>query len=239
MKNVVIVGATSGIGRDLAVELHHRGYAVGITGRRVNRLEEIADSLGKNVYISQMDVTNTAESRAALDTLISKMGGMDIIVLNAGVGTMRKTLDWKNEQQTIAVNVEGFVNLALQSFELFNKQGAGQIVGISSISALFGYGLAPAYTASKAFISNYMQGLRQKAIHSSSDITVTDIRPGFVETEMTEDNDNMFWVAPSPKAARQIANAIESKKSRAYITKRWNLIALLIKLLPNQILDRL
>lgn len=241
MKKAVIIGATSGIGRELALELHNRGYAVGITGRRDQRLEAAAKAMGQNAFYTQMDVTNTAESRTALEGLIDEMGGMDLIILNAGVGSMRKKLDWQNEQQTIAVNVEGFVNLALQSFTYFEEQKQGHLVGISSVSALFGYGLAPAYTASKAFISNYMQGLRQKAYHnrSNSNISVTDIRPGFVQTEMTEDNENMFWVASSAKAAKQIANAIEAEKSRAYITKRWNIIALLIKLLPNWVLDRL
>jgi len=239
MKKAVIIGATSGIGRELAIELYNRGYAVGMTGRRSNRLEATARDMGQNAFYIEMDVTNTAKSRAALEELIGKMGGMDLIILNAGVGSMRKKLDWKNEQQTIAVNVEGFVNLALHSFNFFEDQKHGHLVGISSMSALFGYGLAPAYTASKAFISNYMQGLRQKAYHSNSNIVVTDIRPGFVETEMTKDNKNMFWVASSVNAAKQIANAINAKKSRAYITKRWNLIAILIKILPNWVLDRL
>jgi len=239
MKKAVIIGATSGIGRDLSIELHKRGYAVGLTGRRQERLTSITKNLGKNAHYSPMDVTDFARSREQLHALIKELGGMDIIVLNAGVGTMKEKLEWQQEQLTIDVNVRGFVNLALESYSFFERQGSGQIVGISSMSALFGYGLAPAYTASKAFISNYMQGLRQKAHRSDADITITDIRPGFVETEMTEDNNKMFWVASSPEASRQIANAIEAGKSRAYITRRWNLIAALIKLMPNWVLDRL
>ena len=239
MPKAVIIGATSGIGRDLAIELHERGYSVGLTGRREKRLKSITTELGENAFFIPMDVTNFEASREQLQDLIKQLGGMDLIVLNAGIGNMKQKLEWQQEQLTIDVNVRGFVNLALDSYSFFERQGSGQIVGISSISALFGYGLAPAYTASKAFISNYMQGLRQKAHRSEGDITITDIRPGFVETEMTEDNNKMFWVASSPDASRQIANAIEAGKSRAYITGRWNIIAALIKLTPNWLLDRL
>jgi len=239
MEKAIIIGATSGIGRDLALELHSKGYAIGVTGRRTARLKELTQTLGENAMFETMDVTEYKLSREKLHILIDKMGGMDLLVLNAGVGTMKKELEWKNEALTIDVNVKGFVNLALAGFEYFEHQGSGQLAGISSVSALFGYGLAPAYTGSKAFISNYMQGLRQKANRTEANISVTDIRPGFVHTEMTEDNDKMFWTAPSRKAAHQIFYAIKKRKSRAYITKRWNLIACLLKILPNGFIDRL
>lgn len=239
MKKVIITGATSGIGRALAVEMHMRGYAIGATGRRKGRLLELEDELHHRIHIQQMDVTNVEEAREQLQQLISAMGGMDILVLNAGVSNLGGSNKWSREEQVIAVNVTGFSSLANAGFRYFKKQGHGQLVGISSIAAMFGYGRSAVYNASKAFVSNYLQGYRQKANHNRASITVTNIMPGFVESEITESMGQLFWEAPAPKAARQIASAIEKKKSRAYITRRWRLVAWLITLTPNWVLDRL
>jgi short-subunit dehydrogenase len=238
-KKAVIIGATSGIGRALAEELYERGYSLGLTGRRVERLEEIKATLGKNVYIQFMDVTKTRDAIDQLELLINELNGMDIIVLNAGVSNFRGSKKWKTEKRVIDVNIRGFAALSNYSFNYFEKEGQGHIVGISSVAGLFGYGLSSAYNASKAFVSNYLQGYRQQANHSDADITVTDIIPGFVESEMTEGKDGMFWVADQDKAAKQIAKAIESKKNRAYITKRWRLVGWLLKLTPDWVLDRI
>lgn len=238
-KKAVIIGATSGIGRALAEELHARGYALGLTGRRVERLEELKTSLGQNVHIQFMDVTKTRDAIDQLEILINEMKHMDIIVLNAGVSNFRGSTKWKTEKRVIDVNIRGFAALANFSFDYFEKQGKGHIVGVSSVAGLFGYGLSAAYNASKAFVSTYLQGYRQRANHSKADIAVTDIIPGFVESEMTEGKDGMFWVADQDKSAKQIANAIEARKNRAYITKRWRLIGWLLKLVPDWILDRI
>ncbi|MDX1638375.1 MAG: SDR family NAD(P)-dependent oxidoreductase [Balneolaceae bacterium] len=239
MKKVAVIGATSGIGRALAVELHRRGFMVGATGRRRERLLELEDELHHRIHIRQMDVTDLRESRKQLLSLIESMGGMDIIVLNAGISNYEGGSEWETEQHIIDVNVTGFCSLTNFSFSHFREQGHGHIVGISSVAALFGYGRSAVYNASKAFISTYMQGYRQKANHTRADITVTDIKPGFVKSEMTAGKKGTFWVADTGRAARQIADAIEKRKSHAYITRRWMLVAWLIKLLPNRFFDRL
>lgn len=238
-KNVIIIGATSGIGRELAREFHQRGYTVGVTGRRVELLEELRVELGPRIHTHFMDVINPEEAIAHLETLITEMNGMDIIVLNAGISNFQDDSGWEMERTLIDVNIRGFAALAHFSFSYFEKEGQGQLVGISSIASLFGYGLSSAYNASKAFVSTYLQGYRQQANHSEADITVTDIKPGFVKSEMTEGNKGMFWVAETPVAARQIADAIRKKRNHAYITRRWRLIAWLIKLIPNWAWDRL
>jgi len=238
-KKAVIIGATSGIGMALAKELHGRGYTLGLTGRRVERLEELKTSLGQNVHIQFMDVSKTRDAIDQLEILINDLKHMDIIVLNAGVSNFRGSTMWKTEKRVIDVNIRGFSALANYSFDYFEKQGNGHIVGVSSIAGLFGYGLSAAYNASKAFVSTYLQGYRQRANHSDADIAVTDIIPGFVESEMTEGKDGMFWVADQDKSAKQIANAIEAQKNRAYITKRWRLVAWALKLVPNWVLDRI
>lgn len=125
----------------------------------------------------------------------------------------------------------GFVKIAAFSFNYFRKQGHGQLAVISSVAALRGNSFTPAYSASKAYVSNYAEGLNIKARKLHLDIIVTDIRPGFVNTKMAKGN-GQFWVASVTKAARQIIAAIAAKKRVAYITKRWWLVAFLLKRLP-------
>lgn len=237
-KKAAIIGATSGIGRALAREMHKRGYTIGATGRRKERLVQLKKKLQNRISVEFMDVTDCENAIAQLDTLIRKMGGLDILVLNAGVSNYQGASGREADLHVIDVNIRGFANLAAHGFRKFEEQGHGHLVGISSLASLFGSGLSTPYNASKAFVNTYLQGYRQKANHSDARITVSTILPGFVRSEMTEDKTGMFWVADTQKAAMQIANAIEHHKNRAYITKRWALVAWLVKLIPNWVLDR-
>ena len=239
-KNIAIIGATSGIGRALAVEMHNRGYSVGATGRRLERLQELEQQLETRIYTQFMDVVELEDAITQLDQLKKEMGRMDIVVLNAGVSNYQKeSVGRQADLHVIDVNVRGFANLASYSFNLFEEQGHGHIVGISSVAGLFGWGLNIPYNASKSFVNTYLQGYRQKANHSDADIFVSTILPGFVESEMTEDKKGMFWVQDTDKAATQIANAIERKKNEAYITKRWRLVGWFTKLIPNWAWNRM
>jgi short-subunit dehydrogenase len=238
MKNAIVIGATSGIGRELALILSQHGYAVGIAGRRLNLLEELKSQLKTPAFIKRIDISIIPDAMLLLNELISEMGEVDLIVISSGIGFINPDLLWEHEKNTIDVNVTGFTAMANVAFQHFKQIGRGHLVGISSIAALFGHRAAPAYNASKAFISNYLEGLRNKAIHEKLDITITDIKPGFVDTAMAI-SDRLFWLAPVHKASLQIYRAIEKKKSHAYITKRWTLAAWLMRLLPRFIRARL
>jgi short-subunit dehydrogenase len=239
-KKIAVIGATSGIGRALAKEMHNRDYIVGATGRRIERLEELQYQLKNRIHIQYMDVTELDDAINQLNQLKKSMEGLDIIVLNAGVSYFQKrSTGRETDLHVIDVNIRGFANLASYCFDHFEEQGHGQIVGISSIAGLFGWGLNVPYNASKSFVNTYLQGYRQKANHSEADIAVTTIIPGFVESEMTEDKKNLFWVASRQKAARHIADAIEREKDEAYITKRWRLVAWLAKMIPNWVWNRI
>jgi short-subunit dehydrogenase len=173
-----------------------------------------------------------------LAELIKEIGGMDVIVISAGVGSINPDLNWTQEKEAIDVNISGFTAMANVAFKHFCKQGSGQIVGISSIAAIRSSGDSPAYSASKAFVSNYLEGLRQKTIKLKIPIIVTDIQPGFVNTAMAK-GEGQFWVASPEKAAKQIFKAIDGKRKHAYITKRWRIIAWLLKIMPAWLHNKL
>lgn len=236
-KKAIIIGASSGIGKELAIILAHKGYEVGLMARRVELLKSLQQQLPGNTYTGYIDVKNPTQAVANLHDMIQQMDGADLIVINAGVGYINPDLDWKMEKETIEVNVNGFCCLAGEAFRYFSKQKKGHIVGISSIAALRGNDAAPAYNASKAFMSNYMQGLRRKAAREGLPITITDIMPGFVDTDMAK-GEGKFWVASPSKAAKQIYTAIQMKRRQAYITRRWRLVAWLLKLMPDFIYNR-
>lgn len=236
MKKAIVIGATSGIGKELARILHLNGYAVGMAGRRTELLRELQGELPGS-RVREIDVSEADEAMTLLKELIREMGGMDLAVISSGVGFVNPGLYWKREKETIDINVSGFAAVAGAAFKHFSDQGSGHIVGISSIAALRGSSEAPAYNASKAFVSNYLEGLRQKAIKSGAAIAVTDIRPGFVDTAMMKGK-GLFWVSSPETAAMQIYQAIERKKKRAYVTKRWSLIALALRIMPDWIYDR-
>ncbi|MCF8413379.1 MAG: SDR family NAD(P)-dependent oxidoreductase [Melioribacteraceae bacterium] len=227
---VIIIGATSGIGKELARIYHKKGFVVGVTGRRIELLEKLKADLRTNISYVEMDVTKNS-AIGNLETLIEKIGGMDLIIINSGTGFINPKLDFEKEKVTVSTNVDGFLAITLFAFNYFNKKSRGHIVGISSVAALRG-GPAPAYNASKAFISNYLEGLRFLASKRKSEIYITDIKPGFVDTAMVNSK-KVFWMATPAKAANQIYKAILKRKKHAYITKRWWLAAQLYKILPD------
>ncbi|MDB5222858.1 MAG: family NAD(P)-dependent oxidoreductase [Chitinophagaceae bacterium] len=228
---VIIIGATSGIGRELATIYAKKGYFVGITGRRNELLISLQNKFPKNIVTECFDVTQK-ENIPHLQTLIQKLDGLDILIYNSGYGDVSKELDWDIEKRTTDVNVNGFVEIICYAFNYLVNQGHGQIACISSIASIRGNSHAPAYSASKAFESNYMEGLYYKAKRLKKDIAVTDIQPGFVDTGQAK-GDGKFWVMPVQKAAMQMYQAIKKKKKRAYITKRWWLIAKILKWMPG------
>jgi len=232
MTKAVIIGASSGIGKELAFQLSAKGCILGLMARRIELLQDIQSELATLCFIQAMDVSKTETVEQELNHLIKQMGGLDLIVISAGTGHRNRALDIELEIDTINVNIAGFTTIAIGAFKYFEKQKSGHIVGISSIAALKGNAVAPSYNASKAYVSNYMEGLRLKAFKENLDITVTDIRPGYIDTKMAE-GDGIFWMSSPVKAVRQIIHAVEKKKSCAYITKRWLIIAVLIKIMPK------
>jgi short-subunit dehydrogenase len=229
--NVVIIGATTGIGREMARQYAQKGWKVGATGRRIEMLETLKSEFPNQIFTKKQDVAS-GDNLLIINQLAKEMGGFDVFIYNSGFGQYNRDLDFKIEKTTIDVNLVGFVECAGWAYNFLKKQGHGTLVGISSIAGERGHFRAPAYNATKAFVSNYLQGLHAKAHKENRKLSVVDIRPGFVLTPMTEQNKEMFWVATVEKAAKQIISAIENRKKVAYITRRWALVAFALRNLP-------
>ncbi len=238
MKKAIVVGATSGIGKGLAQKLANENYIVGITGRRTGLLDELKSEKPNSFYTKTFDVTNTNKIVENLENLTKELGGLDLLIISSGIGDLNEKLDYEIEKRTIETNVTGFTCIANWAFNYFENQKAGHLVAISSVGGLRGSRVAPAYNASKSFQINYLEGLRQKATRLKTEIFVTDIRPGFIETAMAK-GDGQFWVSTVEKATNQILEAIKKKKKIAYVTKRWKLIGVILKRIPRQIYDRM
>ncbi len=232
MKKMIVIGATSGIGRALANLYSRNGYDVGIAGRRTGLLNTLASEIPTNAYLLTTDITDTDAAIQAFEKLIHDMQGVDLIIISAGTGYLNDSLDWDKEKETIETNVLGFAAVAGAALRYFIKKGSGHLVAISSIASIRGSSICPAYNASKAFMANYLEGLRVKAEKKRLPVTITDIQPGFVDTAMAK-GDGLFWVSSPEKAADQIYTAIAKKKKKAYITRRWAIIALLLKMVPG------
>jgi len=215
-----------------------KGYLVGITGRRRELLENFCSEHGDSCYSEVLDVTQISDLENRLERLIDKLGGLDILIISSGTGDINEYLDFSIEHTTIETNVTGFTYVASWVFNFFQKQNHGHLVTISSVGGLRGSRQSPAYNASKAWQINYIEGLRQKAFHCGNTIHITDIRPGLINTAMAK-GEGLFWVMPVEKACRQMLRAIEKKRRIVYVTRRWGLIARILKRIPGCIYSRM
>jgi short-subunit dehydrogenase len=237
MKSAIIIGASSGIGRALAVTLALDGYRVGVVARRTDLLAQLRAELTGPCVIKTVDVSQPELAMPLLRELIDELGDVELFILSAGTGFENAALAWEPERDTITVNVLGFAGMVNVVVAHLETRGSGHLVGISSLAALRGNRVAPAYNASKAFVSTYLQGVRYRFNKLKLPIVVTDVQPGFVDTRMAAGN--RFWIASPQKAARQIVGAIRGRKHRVYITRRWRLIAWLLRVIPDALYSKL
>ena len=237
MQRILIIGATSGIGRELAHIYAGAGNLVGVTGRRQELLYSLQLEYPNHIITESFDVTDE-DSLVHLEALIGKLGGLDLLIYNSGWGSACDPLDWEVEKKTTEINVNGFLRMVVYGFNYFVRQGHGHLVTTSSIASIRGNAQAPSYSASKSFQSVYFEGLHIRARKLKLPVYVTDVQPGFVDTPMAK-GERRFWVQPVRKAARQIAAAIEKKKWRVYITRRWWLIAKIFKWVPDWVYHRM
>ncbi|NNL16194.1 MAG: SDR family NAD(P)-dependent oxidoreductase [Flavobacteriaceae bacterium] len=238
MPNAIVFGATSGIGKQLATMLVNDGFKVAITGRSLDLLNLIKDTNPRSFTVMENDVQIISQTETVFQELVKKFKTIDLIIHSSGVGYENPELQWEKEKDTILTNVLGATRIYDLAFNLFKKQGFGHLAAISSIASLRGNRESPAYFASKAFQVNYLESMyfKSKEIKDGK-VYITDIRPGFVDTKMAL-GDGIFWMSSLEKASRQIYKAIKHKKRKVYISKRWNLIAWVLKIVPSWLMKK-
>ena len=237
-KKVIIIGATSGIGREVALIYIAQGWKVGVAGRREAELESLRAEYPEQVYAQTLDVTQE-DAPEKLHALIEQVGGMDVFLLSSGIGKQNPTLETGLELATAATNVEGFIRMTNAAFHYFEQQGHGHLAVISSIAGTKGLGAAPAYSATKGFQNIYMDALDQLARMKKLNIQFTDIRPGFVATPLLNNQKNYPMLMEAPIVALDIVSAIQKKKRVAIIDWKFRLLVGFWRLIPKWIWLRL
>ena len=237
-KKVIIIGATSGIGREVALIYIAQGWKVGVAGRRATELEALRSAYPEQVSAQALDVTKE-DAPEKLHALIEQLGGMDVFLLSSGIGKQNPTLETGLELATAATNVEGFIRMTNAAFHYFEQQGHGHLAVISSIAGTKGLGAAPAYSATKGFQNIYMDALDQLARMKKLNIRFTDIRPGFVATPLLNNQKKYPMLMDAPIVALDIVSAIEKKKRVAIIDWKFRLLVGFWRLIPKWIWLRL
>ena len=236
--NIVIIGATSGIGKALFEKYANEDNRIGIIGRRAHLLNELYQKYPSKTITAKADITKLEEIEQAICTLHETLGHIDLAIACAGTGEINSTLDYAVERPTIDTNVVGWTFVIDILYHILEHQNFGHLVAITSAGGLRGEPMAPAYSATKAYQINYMEALRKKTFKNGGHIIITDVRPGLVDTAMAK-GEGLFWVMPVEKVTSQIISAIRKKKSKAYVTKRWHIIAIINKLFPYFLYKRI
>jgi short-subunit dehydrogenase len=242
-RRAAVVGASSGIGAAIAVELGKEGVAVALLARREDELARVADAVraaGGQAFCHPHDATDYAAVPALFDAIEAELGGLDLVVYAAGVmpEVAEGEYDFAKDRQMIEVNLLG----AMAWFDLaaarFEARRAGTLLGISSVAGERGRRGAPGYGTSKAAFTAYLEALRNRI--SRYGVNVVTVKPGFVDTAMTRGKKGLFWVvSPQTAAARTLALARRGSGAAGFVPARWALVALVIRSIPSLLFRRL
>jgi short-subunit dehydrogenase len=240
----LLIGASSGIGAALARRLAREGYAVALIARRVEALTALAHDLNTihgagRARVYAHDVTHYAEVPALFQTILREMGRIDALIYNSGVQARVALNDYsfEKDQPMIEVNLLGALAWLNQAAVLFERQGSGHLVGISSIAGERGRVGAPAYGASKAALTTFLESLRNRLTRKG--VHVLTVKPGFVETEMLKNAPRTFWVISPDQAAADIYRAMRARRQVIFTPARWGWVALVLHHIPSFIFRRL
>ena len=231
-KRAVIMGATSGLGYEVARLLLSDGWKLGLAGRREENLRKLQSEFPEQVCIKGIDVKDSNSDKALL-ALIDELGGMDMYFHSSGIGYQNAKLDADIELNTLETNGTGFTRLVGTAFRYFKEKGKGHIAVISSIAGTKGLGIAPAYSATKRFQNTYIDALEQLAGMQKLNIRFTDIRPGFVATSLLNDGKNYPMLMKTPYAAKLIVKAVRKHKRVAVIDWKYSILVFFWKLIPR------
>lgn len=235
-KRIVVVGATSGIGLDVARLFISRGWFVGVAGRNTQMLDALKQENPSQVYTAVIDITHS-DAPERLSHLIEEMSGMDVYFHSSGIGYNNPQLDETKELDTLRTNGEGFTRMIGAAYRYFRLRKKGQIVAISSVAATRGMGSAPAYSATKRFQMHYLQSIRQLATTDSLHLTVTEIRPGFVDTPLLRDG-KYPMLMESKIVAQAIVKAVIRRKRLLTFDWHYRLLVAFWRMIPVRIWEK-
>lgn len=243
--SILITGASSGIGRALAFELGKRGYSLALAARSADRLEDIRkDLISKRnppaVAIRPLDVRDYEDVFRAVGEMSDKLGGLDIVFANAGIGLGERVGcgDFEKARKTIEVNLVGAIATVDAAVAHFLERGKGHVVGTSSVAAFRGMPKNSAYSASKAGLSVYLETVRVELIKKNIHVTV--LYPGYIDTPLNQMLRRRPFLISAEKGAAIIADMIEKRvKSATVPVFPWNIIGRVMKLLPPGIVARM
>jgi len=244
-QTILITGASSGIGKALAFEMSNRGYAIGLTARRIEELEKIRDEIKKErssavVAIRKLDVTDYDDVPVAVNSITEELGDLDIVFVNAGIGLGEEVGkgQFEKSRRTIETNLIGAMVTIDAAANYFLERGKGHIVGVASVAAFRGLPRSASYSASKAGLSVYMEALRAETYGRNIDVTV--LYPGFIDTPLNDMLPSRPFVISVEKGAAIIAGLIEKKvKSSTVPVFPWNIVGRLLKILPTSIIAKM
>ena len=232
MKKVVIIGASSGMGMEVAKLFLEQGCLLGVAARREDRLQALKQMAPDRVEVATIDV-NSQDAPARLRDLIDRLGGMDLFFYSSGIGKQNRNLIPDIELNTVNTNGMGFTRMIGEAYRYFAERGEGHIAAITSIAGTKGLGPAPSYSATKAMQNVYLQALEQQANARGLKIRITDIRPGFVDTDLLKGDFHYPMMLKPEKVARQIVRAIKAKRHIKVIDWRYSVLTALWRRLPR------
>ena len=229
----IVIGASSGIGREVALLLIRQGWTVGVAARRVELLQDMGAAAVERIDVTAEDATKQ------LQALIEQLGGMDLFFYASGIGKQNRELREDIELQTMATNGMGFIRMIGEAYRYFAKQGTGHIAAITSIAGTKGLGPAPSYSATKAMQNTYLQALEQQATARGLNIRFTDIRPGFVDTALLSGDFHYPMMLKPDKVSKEILCAINHKEHIRVIDWRYRILTALWRGIPRFVWRRL
>ena len=220
------------MGLEVAKLLLAEGHSLGVAARRDDRLQTLKQLAPDRVVTDTIDVT-AEDAATRLRALIDELGGMDLFFYASGIGKQNRELTPDIELNTVNTNGMGFTRMIGEAYRYFAEKGEGHIAAITSIAGTKGLGPAPSYSATKAMQNTYLQALEQQANARGLKIRFTDIRPGFVDTDLLKGDFHYPMMLKPEKVARQIVKAIHNKRHIKVIDWKYAIMTALWRRIPR------